>query len=186
MAERERKGSDQCPRQSSGDGYNQSQIRQDSAQYIKEVRGEPAVDTGRVGQTAGGTSLNRGRVQNIVPVELGREDEAFRKGLERVTSLEQHGDDIYISTDNMGKCGSCGKWEDLRMGCCFDCVTKGEIRLAKRTVWQHIVRGHNLLWKGHWWEGKLELELAFQRLTQTGDYRKDGYFDREGIKWREP
>ncbi len=121
-----------------------------------------------------------------IPVELGREDEAFRKGLERVTSLEQHGDDIYISTDNMGKCGSCGKWEDLRMGCCFDCVTKGEIRLAKRTVWQHIVRGHNLLWKGHWWEGKLELELAFQRLTQTGDYRKDGYFDREGIKWREP
>lgn len=27
-----------------------------------------------------------------------------------------------IVTENMGYCGKCGKWEDLRFGVCFDCA----------------------------------------------------------------
>jgi hypothetical protein len=83
-------------------------------------------------------------------------------------------------------CKYCGAaTDDLRFGCCFDCATKGEIRAAKRTVLQHLAKGVWHLVRGFRWEAKTDCKWAWERLTRTGDYTPDGYFDREGIDWRQ-
>ena len=82
-------------------------------------------------------------------------------------------------------CRSCKREEELRGGYCFDCATRGEVRAAKRTVIQHIAKAmQNIKAGSRYW--RTDLKWAWERLTRTGDYRKDGYFDGERIDWRNP
>ena len=85
----------------------------------------------------------------------------------------------------ISRCRKCGRDEELRGGFCFDCATAGEIRSAKRTVFQHIGNAiHNIcIGNRHW---LTEFQWAWERMTKTGDYSKDGYFDSQGIDWRQP
>ena len=84
------------------------------------------------------------------------------------------------------KCKFCGREGELRFSCCFDCASRGEERLAKRTVIQHVVVGFRQIFRGRRDYARIEFSLAFQRMFRIGDYAEAGYFDWEGINWREP
>ncbi len=91
-------------------------------------------------------------------------------------------------SDEVGKhnkeallCVSCGKvvteilddWDrgDLRMGICFDCATSGEERALKRTVRQHITKALINISRDRWWQARIDLAWAWERLTKTGKVR---------------
>ena len=87
----------------------------------------------------------------------------------------------------MDTCNFCGsKDSDLRMGCCFDCATSGEERAARRSVRQHLAKAFTNARKGFWDNARIDLRWAFERLTRTGDYAPDGYFDHQVPDWRKP
>ncbi len=87
----------------------------------------------------------------------------------------------------MGTCNFCGTADsELRAGCCFDCATKGEERAARRTVVQHIRKAATNARKGYWDNARIDLRWAWERLTRTGDYAPDGYFDWQVPDWRGP
>lgn len=79
------------------------------------------------------------------------------------------------------KCDYCGKEDELRFGCCFDCASDGEARAARRTVVQHIGKMFRNLWKRNG-NAKYDFKWALERLTKTGDYKPGGYFDHFNIK----
>lgn len=81
-------------------------------------------------------------------------------------------------------CKGCGKDEELRLGFCFDCASKGEERAAKRTVEQHLEHALNEINKGNKENARYDIQWALQRLTLTGDYADGGTFDKEGYDWR--
>lgn len=82
------------------------------------------------------------------------------------------------------RCRGCGRAEELRLGWCFDCSNKGERRAACRSVLQHLMKAAlNLCLLRFKYVG-YDLSWAWQRLTRTGDYAKDGYFDWVGYEWR--
>ena len=86
----------------------------------------------------------------------------------------------------MGNCTSCKKEDELRFGVCFSCASSGESKAANRTVFQHLKTAiKNAQAKQYEYAG-YDLKWAWQRLTRTGDYSKDGYFDSEGHNWRKP
>ncbi len=82
------------------------------------------------------------------------------------------------------KCQGCGKEDELRLGYCFDCASKGEERAAKRSVKQHLEHAIGQLEKGNDENAKYDIQWALQRHTLTGDYAKGGTFDQEGYNWR--
>ena len=82
------------------------------------------------------------------------------------------------------KCIKCGRDEELRLGFCFDCVSAGEERAAKRSVLGHLLKMCWNLRRRKWWQASCDLTWAWQRLTRTGDYATDGTFDWEGYDWR--
>lgn len=54
----------------------------------------------------------------------------------------------YVATENMGYCKHCGKWQDLRMGVCFDCAIPNCTRPScpfKRLV--YCGQGRKQIWK---------------------------------------
>jgi hypothetical protein len=77
-------------------------------------------------------------------------------------------------------CACCGEPEELRMGFCFDCATKGEERAAKRSVLQHVAKGVRHIFTGHYTNARIDFSWAWERLTRTGDYKPGGEFDRQG------
>lgn len=80
-----------------------------------------------------------------------------------------------------GACHRCGKVGELRLGFCWDCASWGESRAARRSVWQHIRKGlTNIRNRNDNW--RYDFRWAWQRLTKTGDYGRDGYFARYGIE----
>jgi len=83
------------------------------------------------------------------------------------------------------KCKGCGSDTELRLGYCFDCASRGERRAACRTVVQHLLKCVRNLVRCRLRYARFDLRWAFQRLTRTGDYAKDGYFDWIGIPWRD-
>lgn len=83
------------------------------------------------------------------------------------------------------KCAKCGREEELRLGYCFNCVSEGERRAAKRTVWQHFLKGLSKLHQPkRLWQIRYDWQWAWERLTRTGDYAPGGVFDKEGYDWR--
>lgn len=68
------------------------------------------------------------------------------------------------------RCFSCGRAEELRLGCCWDCATAGEERALKRTVLQHVAHAIGQSIKGNWMHARIDLSWAWERLTETGDY----------------
>lgn len=90
---------------------------------------------------------------------------------------------MYISQEQMGHCATCGRWDDLRLGCCFDCADKGERRAAHRTVMQHIAKGVRHVARRRWTNARIDFSWAWERLTRTGDYKPGGEFETQyGIK----
>lgn len=85
--------------------------------------------------------------------------------------------DVYISADQMGTCKGCRKYDDLRMGYCFDCADAGERRAAERTVLQHITEGAGQFGRGYRTEARISFQWAWERLTRTGDYKPGGEFE---------
>lgn len=77
-------------------------------------------------------------------------------------------------------CDYCGKDDELRFGCCWECACAGEAKAAKRTVVQHVAQMFRSLWRRNG-NAKYDLKWAWERLTKTGDYAPGGYFEREGI-----
>jgi len=89
----------------------------------------------------------------------------------------------YISTDNMGRCSGCNKWDDLRFGYCFDCACAGERRAAHCSILGHIGKGMKHIAGGYWTEARIDFSWAWERATRTGDYAPGGEFERQyGIK----
>lgn len=82
------------------------------------------------------------------------------------------------------KCNGCGADDEVRLGFCFDCANAGEVRAAKMSVLQHLSKAITNARRGAWWNAKIDVKWAYERLTRTGDYRRDGYFDKMGIDWR--
>ena len=82
------------------------------------------------------------------------------------------------------RCTTCKKEDELRFGVCFDCASSGEERAAKRSVIEHIKKGFINLKIGNYVYARYDFTWAYQRLTKTGDYSKDGTFDWEGYDWR--
>src|SRR6266853_330686 len=93
-----------------------------------------------------------------------------------VQTLKDAGHDVVVLHHPIGKCRKCGETHDLAFGYCFDCAHAGQLRAAKRTAWQHIARANNLIWHRHWTNARIELRWAWERLTQTGDYKPGGTF----------
>lgn len=95
------------------------------------------------------------------------------------------GDVYYSYNAGLSVCRGCKREEELRLGYCFDCASKGEERAAKRTVIGHIKKAWENYRAGsrNW---RYDLKWAWERATRTGDYKRNGYFDREGINWRAP
>ncbi len=79
-----------------------------------------------------------------------------------------------------GPCVGCGRDEELRGGWCFDCATMGERKAANMTVWQHLAMAFANARQRRFDYATFDLRWAWQRLTRTGDYRRGGYFEREG------
>lgn len=77
-------------------------------------------------------------------------------------------------------CKGCGKDDELRLGFCFDCASAGEERAARRTVLQHLARGFSNLVKRSP-NAKYDFKWAWERLTQTGDYARNGAFAYLGL-----
>jgi hypothetical protein len=73
------------------------------------------------------------------------------------------------------KCDHCGKDDELRFGCCWDCASAGEARAARRTVLQHLSSAYRNLWRRNG-NAKYDIKWAWERLTKTGDYAPNGYF----------
>lgn len=85
------------------------------------------------------------------------------------------------------KCIFClAKDVETRMGCCFDCATRGEDRAARRTVVQHIGKGLLNVARGRWGNARFDFRWSWERLTRTGDYAPNGYFDRQVPDWKRP
>jgi hypothetical protein len=63
------------------------------------------------------------------------------------------------------------------MGFCFDCASEGELKASRLTVLQHIGRGFRNLWRGNS-NFRFDFAWAWERLTKTGDYAPNGYFQR--------
>lgn len=59
-------------------------------------------------------------------------------------------------------CKGCGKDEELRLGYCFDCASKGEERAAKRTVEQHLEHALEQLKKGNKENARYDIEWALE------------------------
>ena len=94
-------------------------------------------------------------------------------------------DNTYISAfGGKTNCRGCGKDDELRLGYCFDCASKGEERAAKRSVEEHLKHGLAQLKKGNMENARYDFKWALERLTLTGDYATGGTFDSEGYKWR--
>lgn len=75
-------------------------------------------------------------------------------------------------------CKGCKRNEDLRFGWCFDCATQGENYAAHRTVVAHIAKDiRNFL--VHSPNYRYDFIWALERLTRTGDYRVNSYFENE-------
>jgi hypothetical protein len=55
----------------------------------------------------------------------------------------------YVIQENMGYCGKCGEWEDLRFGICFECVFDrcplplGECEFLHFGYWKHKIVVYN-------------------------------------------
>lgn len=81
-------------------------------------------------------------------------------------------------------CHACERDEELRRGFCFDCCNIAERLACKRSTWRHLVSfiGHVLRRK--WENAQIDIRWAWGRLTNTGDYRPGGYFDKEHPGWR--
>ena len=87
----------------------------------------------------------------------------------------------------MSECAYCRAQNvETRMGCCWDCATSGEERAARRTVWQHISKAFDHALDGLWGNVRIDLSWAWERLTTTGDYPPQGYFDHQVPDWRTP
>jgi len=91
---------------------------------------------------------------------------------------------LVLTPATHGACLGCGRVTEGRMNFCFDCAHTGEKRAAKRTVLQHLRKCLSNFRRRRWWQARYDLTWAIQRLTRTGDYSKDGYFDSEGHDWR--
>ena len=90
---------------------------------------------------------------------------------------------LYVSRENMGRCGRCKEYTDLRLGFCFDCATSAEKRAAQRSVAQHVVTGVGFLGRRRWTNARICFAWAWERLSRTGDYAPGGEFEREyGIR----
>lgn len=82
-------------------------------------------------------------------------------------------------------CDGCGLIRELRYGYCFDCANNGEERAAKRTVIQHLKKCFEHIKSMDFELAKYDFTWAVMRATRTGDYSKDGYFDKQGHQWRQ-
>lgn len=82
------------------------------------------------------------------------------------------------------RCAGCGRDEELRLGFCFDCATAGEERAARRTVLQHVAKGLRNLWNRNS-NACFDFKWAWERLTRTGDYARNGEFAHFGL-FKEP
>jgi hypothetical protein len=78
-----------------------------------------------------------------------------------------------------GPCTTCGQAEETRFGVCFGCANAGERHAACRSVAQHIAKAASNVRQGRWQSARYDLSWAWQRLTNSGDYKPGGYFDRE-------
>lgn len=81
-------------------------------------------------------------------------------------------------------CGACGKFQDLRYGICFSCATAAEERLACRWVVGHLWNAAVHAARGGFRVALIDLRMAWARLWRVGDYKRGGYFDRQGYRWR--
>lgn len=77
-------------------------------------------------------------------------------------------------------CAGCGKDDELRLGFCFDCATAGEENAARRTVAQHLLKGLKNLCRGND-NARFDFGWAWERLTRTGDYARNGAFAYMGL-----
>jgi hypothetical protein len=75
-------------------------------------------------------------------------------------------------------CTGCKRNEDLRFGYCFDCASQGEKRAAKRTTLEHVAKGIRNILEGSK-NYQFDFRWAMQRVTRTGDYAPNGYFEKE-------
>lgn len=83
-------------------------------------------------------------------------------------------------------CKGCGRNTELRLGFCFDCASRGEVRAAQRTVVQHLRKALQNAKIKRWDYVRYDLRWAWERLTRTGDYGKRGYFAEMGVPVRIP
>lgn len=88
---------------------------------------------------------------------------------------------IWVDGDpGCAPCFACGKTDELRMGCCFECAMDGEKRAAHRTVRQHLTKGLGKVVRCRFGFGtRMDFVWAWERLTKTGDYAPGGEFDRQ-------
>lgn len=70
-------------------------------------------------------------------------------------------------------CSVCGSGDDdLRVGVCFDCAAAGDIRLAKRSTFQHWKHGVGSILHGVWWRASMDFRMGWERIWRTGEYAK--------------
>lgn len=97
--------------------------------------------------------------------------------LEIAELFEGLGHEVVTGEPGFGSCSTCSETHELRMGVCFDCANSGEIRSAKRTVTQHLLKCARNLSARKFEFARYDITWAWQRLTKTGDYEPGGYFD---------
>jgi hypothetical protein len=79
-----------------------------------------------------------------------------------------------------GVCNFCGRdGQELRGGCCWDCANNGERKAAMRTVLEHLAAMLRNVSRRKWDHARFDFKWAFERLTRSGDYAREGYFWRE-------
>ncbi len=81
-------------------------------------------------------------------------------------------------------CKICNKSNDLRAGVCFDCASTAEHRAATRNVLQHLRKSIDHFKIKQFTDARICFMWALERATNSGDYKKGGYFDKEYPGWR--
>ena len=90
------------------------------------------------------------------------------------------------------KPNSNGRWcvlcrardKNLRNDICFDCATKAENKALERNVFQHIIQALYNVYRLQFYYAKIDLEWAWERFTNTGDYSSEAVMERINNKNR--
>lgn len=59
---------------------------------------------------------------------------------------------------------------DLRMGVCFDCATEGDLRLWRRSTFQHWLHGIRRAFRLDWLMARIDFKCGWERIWRTGEY----------------